>query len=250
MTTKASNVDATLFRVGPLQDSPTVSSQKIAFINYGDDSSKLHIQTPTFLTETYGIPRAGPYYQTNRQRAFYKLPFCHGRAQYPDQVDYLEVEKLYNKMVELDQYFGSEEMKLQLFGDKLAGKYEYQPIVRRPDVEDDKADEGKSSYRPPYAKVKLVLSNSDDEMPLFRLFERKADGFKDEIPLLCFGDVTQHMRFLTKHRMILEVQKVYAMKTAAGSEKRKYGVNIKLVAAECTNKPERSNNKCIDFFDD
>ena len=120
MATKASSVDVTLFRVGPVQDSPTVSSQKIAFINYGDESSKLHIQTPTFLTETYGIPRAGPYYQTDRQRAFYKLPFCHGRAQRPDQNDYLEVEKLYNKMVELDQYFGSEEMKLKLFGDKLA----------------------------------------------------------------------------------------------------------------------------------
>jgi hypothetical protein len=250
MLTKASNIDVNLFQVGNLEDSSSVSSQRIAWVNYATDSSKLNIQTPTFLTETYGIPREGPYYQTDKQRAFYKLPFCHARAQYKDDVDYLDVEKFYNKMVELDQYFGSEEMRLKLFGDKLASKYEYQPIVRHPEVEDEVPEDKKAAYRPPYAKVKLVLSNCEEEVPLFRLIEKKEDGTKTELPLTCFGDVTKHMRFLTKHRMILEVQKVYAMKTASGGDKRKYGVNIKLVAAECTNKSERSNNKCVDFFDD
>jgi hypothetical protein len=250
MLTKASNIDVNLFQVGNLEDSSSVSSQRIAWVNYATDSSKLNIQTPTFLTETYGIPREGPYYQTDKQRAFYKLPFCHARAQYKDDVDYLDVEKFYNKMVELDQYFGSEEMRLKLFGDKLASKYEYQPIVRHPEVDDEVPEDKKAAYRPPYAKVKLVLSNCEEEVPLFRLIEKKEDGTKTELPLTCFGDVTKHMRFLTKHRMILEVQKVYAMKTASGGDKRKYGVNIKLVAAECTNKSERSNNKCVDFFDD
>ena len=254
MITKASNTDVNLFQVGCLEDSSSVSSQRVAWINYATDSSKLNIQTPTFLTEIYGIPRAGPCYQNDKQRAFYKLPFCHARALYTDQVDYLEVEKFYNKMLEMDQYFGSEEMKLQLFGDKLSSKYEYQPIVRHPEAEEDVVEETwsikKSPYRPPYAKIKLGLSNNDEETPLFRLAEKKEDGTKEEIHLNSFGEVTKHMRYLTKHRMILEVQKVYAMKTASGGDKRKYGVSVKLVAVECTNKFERSNNKCIDFFDD
>jgi hypothetical protein len=62
MTTKASSIDVNLFQVGRLEDSSSVSSQRVAWINYATDSSKLNVQTPTFLTLTYGIPREGPYY--------------------------------------------------------------------------------------------------------------------------------------------------------------------------------------------
>ena len=71
MATKATNVDVSLFQVGRLEDSSTVSSQKIAWINYDTNKRKLHIQTPVFVTETYGIPRHGPYYQTDKSRAFF-----------------------------------------------------------------------------------------------------------------------------------------------------------------------------------
>ena len=56
MATKATDVDVNLFQVGRLEDSGTVSSQKIAWINYDTNKRKLHIQTPVFVTETYGIP--------------------------------------------------------------------------------------------------------------------------------------------------------------------------------------------------
>lgn len=254
MTIKASIIDVNLLQLGRLEDSSTVSSQRVAWINYETSNRKLHIQTPTFITETYGIPREGPYYQNDKQRAFYKLPFCHARALYADQIDYIEIEKFYNKMLELDKYFGSDEMKLQLFGDKLSSKYEYQPIVRHPDAEDEMADEEgnakKSFYRPPYAKIKLMLSNNEDEVPLFRLFDRKDDCPPEEITLCSFCDVTKHMRYLTKHRTIFELQKIYAMKNGSGGDKRKYGLSLKMVAVECTNKHDITNNKCIDLFDD
>jgi hypothetical protein len=254
MTIKASNIDVNLLQVGRLEDSSSVSSQRVAWVNYETSNKKLHIQTPAFITETYGIPREGPYYQNDKQRAFYKLPFCHGRSLYADQIDYAGIEKFYNKMLELDKYFGSEEMKLQLFGDKLSTKYEYQPIVRHPDIEDEMTDEGgtlkKIAYRPPYSKIKLALSNDDEEVPLFRLFDRKDDGAPEEIPLCSFRDVTQHMRYLTKHRVIFELQKIYAMKNGSGSEKRKYGLTLKMVVVECTNKHDVTNNKCVDLFDD
>ena len=259
MATKATDVDVSLFQVGRLEDSSTVSSQKIAWINYDTNKRKLHIQTPVFVTETYGIPRQGPYYQTDRSRAFFKLPFCHQRALHTDEMDYTAMEKFYNKLLEIDSYFGSEDFKVKLFGDKMAGKYEYQPIVRHPERDNDEEEEvtDKSStkavkdyYRPPYTKVKLMLSNSETELPLFRLIDKKNDGTKEEILLSSFSDVTVHMRYMTKHRMIIEVQKLYAMKTTSGGEKRKYGIAVKLVAAECTNRGEVTNNRCIDLFDD
>jgi len=259
MATKATDVDVSLFQVGRLEDSSTVSSQKIAWINYDTNKRKLHIQTPVFVTETYGIPRQGPYYQTDRSRAFFKLPFCHQRALHTDEMDYCAMEKFYNKLLEIDSYFGSEDFRVKLFGDKMAGKYEYQPIVRHPERDNDEEEEvnDKSSakpvkdyYRPPYTKVKLMLSNNENELPLFRLIEKKNDGTKEEILLNSFSDVTIHMRYMTKHRMIIEVQKLYAMKTTSGGEKRKYGITVKLVAAECTNRGEITNNRCIDLFDD
>ena len=148
MATRAADIDLTLFQIGRLEDSSTVSSQNIAWINYETNKRKLHIQTPVFVTETYGIPREGTYYQTDKSRALYKLSFCQERAKHTDEVDYTDMEKFYNKLVEIDQHFGSEEFKLTLFGDKLASKYEYQPIVRHPEREDEEEEaDDKTSRR-------------------------------------------------------------------------------------------------------
>ena len=186
------------------------------------------------------------------------MPFCHERALHTDEMDYCAMEKFYNKLVEIDSYFGSDDFKVKLFGDKMANKYEYQPIVRHPekDADEEEVDDNNSTkavkeyYRPPYAKVKLMLSNSEQELPLFRLIDKKNDGAKEEITLNSFSDVTTHTRYMTKHRMIIELQKLYAMKTNSGGEKRKYGITVKLVAADCTNRSEVTNNRCIDLFDD
>ena len=248
---KATEINIDRLSVGPLQDSSTVSSQKIAWIEYdGDKRNHLQVQTPTFITETYGVPRQGPYYPTDKTRAFYKLPFCHERAEFKDQLDYEQLEQFYNKMLELDKFFGSEERRLQLFGEKMAGKYEYQPLVRQPEVSDEQEDEERSkAYRPPYMKVKLPLSY-DGDIPSFRLVSKKLSGEKAVVDLMDFSDVVKHMRFLTKHRMILEFQKLYAMKTSSGKEKRKYGLTVKLLMVECTSREEERVNRCVLDFDD
>ena len=95
MATKPADVDISLFQVGRLEDSSTVSSQKIAWINYDTNKRKLHIQTPAFVTETYGIPRLGTYYQTDRSRAFFKMPLCGERARLAGEIDYGAVEQFY-----------------------------------------------------------------------------------------------------------------------------------------------------------
>ena len=56
------------------------------------------------------------------------MPFCHEFKKHEDEIDYAEIEACYNKLKEIDDFFGSKEIRLQLFGEKNA--YEYQPIVR------------------------------------------------------------------------------------------------------------------------
>jgi F0F1-type ATP synthase gamma subunit len=235
--------------LGRLEDSTTVSSQRIAWVNYDGKKNNLILRTPLFITETYGVPRQGQYYPTDKARAFFKMPFCHERAEFKEDLDYDLIQQFYEKMLELDKFFGSEERKVELFGEKLASKYEYQPLVREPERSEEEEDS--KAYRPPYMKVKLPLQY-ETEIPNFRLVNKKPNGEKITVDLVDFSDVVKHMRFLTKHRMILEFQKVYAMRTASGNDKRKYGLTVRLLTVECTNnsKDEEKANRFILEFDD
>ena len=55
----------------------------------------------------------------------------------------------------------------------------------------------KEYCRQTYTKVKLMLSNGEQEPPPFRLIDKKDDDAKEEIPLYSFSDVTAHVRYLT-----------------------------------------------------
>ena len=63
--------------------------------------------TPEFITETYGIPREGPSYETDRSRAFFKMPFCREFKKYDGEIDYAEMEACSNKLQEIDNYLVS-----------------------------------------------------------------------------------------------------------------------------------------------
>ena len=63
---KISQIEVSNICFGKLEDNIRTPSQKIAFIYYQEDRTRLTAITPEFITETYGIPREGPYYQTDR----------------------------------------------------------------------------------------------------------------------------------------------------------------------------------------
>jgi len=50
--------------------------------------------------------------------------------------------------------------------------------------------------------------------------------------------------------MVIHFCKLYAMKTSSGNEKKKYGITLKAVAIECTNKTVPKFNPCVVLFDD
>ncbi|MFM7981573.1 MAG: hypothetical protein ACKPKO_19870 [Candidatus Fonsibacter sp.] len=69
---KISDIEVSNIRFGKLEDNLRTPSQKIALISYARDRTTLNAITPEFITETYGVPREGPYYQTDRSRAFFQ----------------------------------------------------------------------------------------------------------------------------------------------------------------------------------
>ncbi len=103
-------------------------------------------------------------------------------------------------------------------------------------------------FRPPYAKIKLDLSYKDDA-PAFKVYDKK-DGVITEAALNSCKEALQYIRYMTKHRMVFNFSKLYAMKTSSGTEKKKYGVVLQAVAIECSNKTAPKSNSCVALFDD
>ena len=201
-----SEIEVNSIRFGKLEDSIRAPSAKIAVMSYERDRTPLNATSPEFITETYGIPREGPYYQTDRSRAFFKMPSCHkykkhedprrgdslggaarGCSPCYDEIDYAEIEACYNKLREIDDFLFRKEFRLQLFGEKNADKYEYQPIVHT--VED--LEDAKNNFRPPYAKFKLELAY-DDDSPTCKVFDKKH-GVRTEVALNEFKEALQYI---------------------------------------------------------
>ena len=251
MTTRFQQLNIENIAVGPTQDSSFIPSQRIAWISSNTTNSSLLIQSPEFITETYGIPREGPFYTTDKSRAFYKMPFCHERHKHSDEIDDQQVEEFFMKLTELDQHFGSDEFKNKMFGEKNASKYEYQPIVRgldQPDEEEEVVEEPENRpYRPPYIKVKIDL-DYESGRPTCKVID-KSSGDRDNVKVNNFKDQTDHIRFMTKHRMVIHMNRLYSMKNQAGGEKRRYGIDLKLAAMECTNKTRKLERTDSQFYD-
>ena len=249
---KAEQLEVQNIQFGKLEDNALVKSQKLAFISYKEQKDWLMVRTPEFITETYGIPREGPFYTTAKSRAFYKIPFCHERHMHDGEMDYQHMEVFYNKLREIDKHCDTDEFRVQMFGEKLAKKYEYQPLVRHPEEDDTDQQQGEGNgkyYRPPYTKVKLDLSYGT-EKPTFKLYDISSGEGRKEVELNSFDDVVKHMRFLTKHRMVIHFSKLYAMKTTSGAEKRKYGIILKAFGVECMNKVQGKVHDDTDPFSD
>ena len=89
-------------------------------------------------------------------------------------------------------------------------------------------------FRPPYAKFKLDLAYNDDS-PAFKVFEKK-NVVRTEVVLNSLNEALQTIRYTTTHRMVINFSKLYAMRTSSGNEKKKYGIVLKAIGIECSNK--------------
>ena len=94
------------------------------------------------------------------------------------------------------------------------------------------------AYKPSHIKIKIDL-NINIGCPKLKLYDR-PNGSRDEVIVKKFDDITEHMRFLTKNKLIIHMSRLYSTKNKSGSDKRRYGIRLKLVATERTNKPEKA----------
>jgi hypothetical protein len=214
-----------------LEDNDRVTSQKIGFIQYNEN--QLIVQSPEIKSEVYGIPRQDEYHLDIKSRAYYKLGLCHERHKY-DDIKYKFILMLYNKFIEIDNKFKSEQIKKELFGN-AANNYEYIPLVRIPEIDteiEQKLDKkGDPVYRPPFIKFKLDLEYNSTNKLKVKLFEC-YQGERTKIDITSFDDLLNHVKFLSKLRFIISFAKIYAMKTKNGSEKKKYGIVLKITHIE------------------
>lgn len=256
---KIQEFDISKIIFGKLDDNKRVTSQKLSYIRYRypDGEGQLQLQTCEISNEVYGIPREGPYYPDAKSRSYYRLGFCHDRKQH--DINYDDIEKLYNILLSIDEYCDSDEFRNKMFGDK-SKDYEYQPLVRIPEVDEADLDkDGKPKYKPPYTKLKLDLEWSPDldtqtTKPLITMFNL-VDGKRVPVKLETFDDLTENIPYLSKLKFVISFSKLYAMKQKSGSQKnakKSYGITLKathvVVDKPLTRRNKQQSN--IDPFDD
>ena len=96
-----------------LQENDRSKGQLIAYPRFDHPSlgenQPLMLQMPWIKLDAYGIPREGEYYKSAYERAFVKTPM-----RLDD--DNSEVCLFGDKLKEIDELYGSEDMKKKLFG--------------------------------------------------------------------------------------------------------------------------------------
>jgi len=249
--------DLTRVSLTDLEDNDRIPSQKIAYVRYNDPKkgeAQWDIQSPEILLDNYGIPdKDGPYYQTNKQRAFLKVPLSVNELVTNETVEEREVrsKKLIafkESLKAIDALWGSEEMKIKLFGSAKNGKkYTYQPIVRESianlgDDSDSDSDAGNEEdkvaaiVRPDYMKGKIQLDFTTENVQL-EIFQKnlenseayKKDGTHTEINVCTLDELRKHAAYMRKQRYVFHMAKVWASKQPAnGQTTRMYGPTLKL----------------------
>ena len=146
LTVKYSDLEASRLSFTDLEANERSKGQLIAYPRYNHptlgEGQALFLQAPWIKITHYGVPSLGEYYQKDEDRAFIKVVL-----DYSDP----EIVKMASELKKIDAVYGSDDFKKKSF-DKKASKYEYQPIVREPEEDDE------GVARPPYMKLKLDTS--------------------------------------------------------------------------------------------
>ena len=77
----------------------------------------------------------------------------------------------------------------------------------------------------------------------------KSSGDRENVKVNNFKELTDHIKFMSKHRVVLHNNRPYSMKNQVGGEKRRYGFALKLAAMECSNKTRKLERTDSQFYD-
>jgi hypothetical protein len=206
------------------------------------------MKTPRIQMTAGGIPKEGPYYDTELKRAKgFKIIFNQSNE---------EETNFHNKMKELDEFFNSENFRINTLGwtEKVSQTYEYVPIVRKPqEKDDDDEDEAPVQNKKKYPSSTLDYMKAFFELeyqtnkPLVKIFHKQGD---DEPKLVedfaNLDDVRQkYMVYMGYYKYVLMPNKLYETKNKdQKTGKKTYGVTWKVICVEAE-PPERLGGQVI-----
>jgi hypothetical protein len=246
MTTNYTDVNVSQVNFTDLEENTRSKGQRISYIRYTSPDSgseiPLFIQFPWIHLSSYGVPKLGEYYTDDSQRSFVKVPL--------DQ-SVPEVKQLSDMLRKLDDKLGSVEFKEKMFGTK-ASKYEYQPIFRMPQEEDeDTKKDTKKDYGPrhPYMKLKIDTTYPDNQVKSIvftsvmegsKRVRTKVDGVKS------VDDFASHVCWMSRIRPIARPVKLWAQ--AANKKDPTYGLTFKIAKTE-VEPPAKSNSNVKQYLE-
>ena len=234
LTTKFTDFEANRLTFTDLEENDRSKGQLIAYPRYNHpklgEGQPLFLQGPWITIFTYGIPTLGEFYSDDTQRAFIKVPLNSEDS---------DVMKMVEELKKLDDVYGGDEFKQKSFG-KKANKYEYQPIIR----ESQSDDEG--NVKPAYLKLKLDTTWPEGlvqtELYKSELVDKKR--VRELTPASTVTEVSKMLSYMTKFKPIFRPVKMWAHNAKMANAK--YGVVFKLLKAEY--EPNVSNNNNISKY--
>jgi len=222
------NLDCLSF--GELEESKGLGAQKNAYPKYIVNGSEVppFFQLVWFYLESGGVPNYNEFIKEEKQRMNIRIPLI---------LENPLVKKCYDKLVAIDEKFGSDEYRESL-GSKFK-KYIYQPIVRYPD-EDDENDKKKNKNpksKHPYIKIKIDVDYNDNDIKtivLQSVLNNEACGSNENRrirtrinDIKTIDDFAKHVSYRSTIRPIIKPFKMWFM-----ASNSKYGISLKMIKVE------------------
>jgi hypothetical protein len=246
MTTKFTDVDVARLNFTDFEENQRSKGQKISYPRYtlpeNGSEVPLFIQFPWVDMKSYGVPKIGEYYADDTQRSFVKLPLDQS---VPD------IKQLSDLLKQIDEKLGSDEFKEKMFGTK-ASKYEYQPIFRMPQEEDeDTKKETKKDYGPkhPYMKLKIDTSFPDNQVKTIIFNSVLKDGKRTRTKVegvKTIDEFASHVCWMCRVHPVVRPVKLWAQ--APNKKDPTYGLTFKIAKTE-VEPPNKTNSNVKQFLE-
>jgi hypothetical protein len=235
------NFDLKNLTFGPLEEAKGGKGLKNAYPIYSVNGNQVppFFQLVWFLIESGGVPKIGEYFPDDNSRSFVKIPL---------NISIPLVKECCDKLILIDEYFGSEKFKEEKLGAIKAKKYIYQPIVRFPLDNDDEDTNKNKKYiksKHPYIKVKIDTNYEDTSVKtivynsiLDPLDNKKRIRKKIE-NIITIDNFSEHVCFNNNIRPIVKPFKMWFL--ASNIKDPKYGISLKMIKVEVEPSPKIVN---------
>lgn len=218
-----------------------------------EDLSQLVFNTGDIKLTTYGITKLGEYAKTDSDRQYIKVPLDESQESCRD------LEKFCDELDDWVENNKKEIFKESKTLEKMIDKYEFQKLVKEPNVDEDKLDKnGKKVFKPKYIKFKIDADfNTAIIKSVFFLKKVDENGKKTvtKLNVKTMSDLDDYIKWNTTVKIIGSVAKMWFSKSAdAKTKKRDFGLALKIKQCEIidngTSKSQQSNFNQYAFGDE